>query len=98
MSHRSFRNRSLEIDFTPITPFLGPRPLEQFLTTRGLDPDGVCVRIQMRCSNDDDVLPTRSFLSIDARMFPKVGLFGVRLRPQKMVQRSNVLVHSRNEI
>jgi hypothetical protein len=59
MSQRSFWNRSLEIDFTTITPFLGPRPLEQFLTDRGLDPDGVCVRLQMRCSNDDDVVLKR---------------------------------------
>jgi hypothetical protein len=59
MSHRNFGHRSLEIDFTPITPILWPGVLELFFASHGLDPDGLCIRLQMRCSNGDIVATMR---------------------------------------
>ena len=53
MSHRNFGHHSLEIDFTPITPILWPGALEEFFASHALDPDGVCIRLQIRCSNGD---------------------------------------------
>lgn len=59
MRSRSFQNRALEIDFTSITALLWPRPLEQFLIEQNRDPDGTCVRLQIRCSYDDEVVTVR---------------------------------------